>query len=275
MTNDYGPPYDDARKLQSCTGTLIHPYFVMTAGHCIWNHGTNPANYKIFAGSQTLGEGISADRTSPNGYFVPVANMFRHPDFYTHWTQLGPYTVADIYLNDIGLIQLAEPILDIEPARLVERDESTPSFISTGPDAGDLLTIAGYGFTDRANSTLVRPLQELTELVLSYAQATQAFASIGFSNFQFSASHILSNSNGNICNGDSGCAATIEKNGVTYLAGVCSATLPDCTGPTLLTRVSTHLGWIKSVIAAFEKPSSGGPCSTTVNFNFGGMVQGC
>jgi len=108
-----------------CTGTLIDPEVVLTAGHCVklddssgsYDYTANPSGLDIVAG--------------PNAWTAPsigaVVEAVTHPG----WT--GDINESQ---TDLALIHLAAPVTDIEPFGL--RDYPMP----TGGSAGLLV---GYG----------------------------------------------------------------------------------------------------------------------------------
>lgn len=82
-----------------CTGVLIAPDLVLTAGHCIFDRGAkaprDPASIR-FSAAQTDGADI-AERA--------VARMVADPD-YTPYTPISGTTIR----HDVALLQLAQPI---------------------------------------------------------------------------------------------------------------------------------------------------------------------
>lgn len=120
---DYGP-------WQWCTGTLIHPRVFLTAGHC----------------TDGLEEEYGIERVWVNfepyalteGGLRLVEQVITHPDY--GWGSTDPH--------DVGLLILAEPVLDIAPATLASAgllDElKKAGELRTGP-TGAKFTNVGYG----------------------------------------------------------------------------------------------------------------------------------
>jgi Trypsin len=101
-----------------CTGVLIRPTKVITAGHCI--NEVAPGDVSVFFGT---------DVGSGEGRFVDVTKLATAPDF-------DPVTLS----NDLGIVTLAEGASsqDIVPAQLIEQD-------ITAADIGSTLVFVGFG----------------------------------------------------------------------------------------------------------------------------------
>ena len=102
----------------SCTGTLIGPDLVLTAGHCA-------------AGLDHVVIGTN-DLRSGEGRSIEVAGVTSHP---------RPYDELDV-----ALVRLAEPVTDVEP-RLLLRDCLVDA-LSDGTE----VAIVGFGATDAFGS---------------------------------------------------------------------------------------------------------------------------
>ena len=85
---------------QVCTGTLIHPRVVLTAGHCTdgWE-GSGVETFWVNFDQDALNEGT----------LLLVEEVITHPDYW--W---GPTSDP----HDVGALVLAEPVTGIEPANL-------------------------------------------------------------------------------------------------------------------------------------------------------------
>ncbi len=115
---------------QVCSGTLIHPRVFLTAGHCTegWE-GTGVETFWVNFDQNALNEDTLLD----------VVGVITHPDYW--W---GPTSNP----RDVGVLILAEPVMDIEPAVLPPE-----GFLDQLQEEGKLkhgqdrakFTLVGYG----------------------------------------------------------------------------------------------------------------------------------
>jgi trypsin len=117
-----------------CTGTLIAPQWVMTAGHC----------------ASTTGEATGSPVTFPPQVYTVWLNTIN-----TDGSDGEQHSVTDVVLdpdyvgtsaNDVSLLQLDAPS-PVSPVRIAARGERAV----WAP--GQLMTIAGYGTTESGGST--------------------------------------------------------------------------------------------------------------------------
>jgi uncharacterized protein (TIGR03382 family) len=107
-----------------CTATLIAPDVAVTAAHCLI-----PPVFGDF--------GFTLDTDSSDGIddVIPVSFYHQHPDF-----DEGVDGFLDLAVrNDVGVIILERPILDVPPAQI-----DTPTF-GTTIDSGNQFSMCGYG----------------------------------------------------------------------------------------------------------------------------------
>lgn len=82
-----------------CSGTLIDPYTVLTAGHCTYNEPGLPySGIRIFAESD-----VQSDPTYP---FAGGPNTVEAESWYVH----PLFETAPFFYHDVGVIKLSDPV---------------------------------------------------------------------------------------------------------------------------------------------------------------------
>jgi secreted trypsin-like serine protease len=151
--------YVDISGEASCTGDLIAPTWVLTAGHCAAVSGAfgiplgatpPPSSYTV-----TLGT-VNADHSG--GETIPVRSVHADPDYF----------VTNGTGHDVSLLELEHPATapPVQIATTVDRPRWGP---------GDLLTIAGFGLTREDGSPPPR-MQEAQVPRVSDADCSTAYS---------------------------------------------------------------------------------------------------
>jgi secreted trypsin-like serine protease len=226
-----------------CTGTVVAPRLVLTAGHCgvsETGHLLDPSKYVVVTGSadlkQTTAANIShAAQVIINPGYEPAKN-----------------------LRDAALLVLTAPV-SAPAIPLADAGEGPPS-------GGTGIAIAGWGLTSgdsrkaptvlRFGETVVQDAaycNEKARKVTPFYDSASQFCAIAAPTFEVGP-----------CHGDSGGPGIgLRADGTPVQVGIISMAAPDCRTniPGIETRVDQIAPWVSSWIAAVE---AGGPAPPIV-----------
>jgi V8-like Glu-specific endopeptidase len=208
----------DGQPAFRCSGTLIAPTYVVTAGHCAGEPGEF-SGMRIFTQSD-VESGIGTTNNYP---FCNAGDQNCVPA--VRWESFPGFTEAQFFLHDVGMIELAHPVPGVSPADF-GRLPGADSLEGLHPGAKTTFSSVGYGL-QRASASPVAFLTQADRVrMVAHPQLLQI--DTGFTGPQ---SLLLSNNahTGGTCFGDSG-GPNFLGDSLT-IAGVTSFGLnPNCGG---------------------------------------------
>ena len=141
-----------------CSGTLIAPDVVLTAGHC-----TETPLAAFYLGEGQAINAASFTGPPTNMRVLPIAEVETNPDFVPNTCTTSP---------DIGLVRLAQPASGVHPLALATAE----------PAVSDLCTAVGFGMHTEGTTTTVelkRTGQEKVDALYSLAIQVSAAGALG------------------------------------------------------------------------------------------------
>lgn len=267
VPDEEDPRFTDPGAWFNCSGTLISPTVVLTAGHCTFGVGKDSVATSKTGGRGgndvwvTFSEEADYEGLPPSSTFVPDRNEDRYLAWEA-WLDANPewvrgtayphpsYNPDAFFLFDLGVVILDEPVGDL----------------GTGEDVGELPEL---GFLDRylkkgKNADLFTAVGYGLNKVLPFAseggdvrfQATTKIVNMnGTFGVPDNTAIVFSNNKGKphtggTCFGDSGGPVFLE--GTNLVVAVTSfGVSPNCTGTDGAYRVdqSDDLDWLADVLA--------------------------
>ncbi|MFT6098765.1 MAG: hypothetical protein ACJAYF_001308 [Arenicella sp.] len=262
---EYLPWYTGNADTFRCTATLIDPYWVLTAAHCVSNY-RNPG-FGDFIGIQEFEVKIRVNSLNwaTGGRTVNVAETFIHPNWTRQVFSDGTWVNnPSVWMGDIALLRLAEPVTDVSDADFYVEDpndfETSQKTYGWGVTQQGIAPESLQGWnSDLVNDSVCANTDETGTYIHSEMSCFDALDGLG------------------ACGGDSGSAIGIIDNGwgITGVAsymiftGATNSTSTRCDDPRLVAY--TTIGgaiftWIDYIIQT-ETPA---PTHTPVTIEIGG-----
>ena len=191
--------------------------YVITASHCV--SGKTPKQIKVVAGTVDLTQAASQHN---------VQTIIMHEK----------YNAADSWNNDIALLKVEKPFVKSKQIAFVQLPTATDTVY-----ANQLATVSGWGRLWQGGPTTVH-LQRVNILI-----ADQEYCRLIYNKQHYNIydSHVCAYDptvEKGSCHGDSGGPLTVNGKLTGLVSWAMGCALTDY--PTVYTRVSSHLDWIKT-----------------------------
>jgi secreted trypsin-like serine protease len=220
-----------------CSGTLIAPDVVLTAGHCLDTamggksfKTMSPALLSVYYGSAPKG-----DEEPYADHHIQAAETLIYPG-YDRWN----------LLNDIALVRL----VSAAPVATAPHLTQDRGFTQSDVDASVDLDFVGFGYSDTAKTQIDVKLHAVGTLG-GLGCTVSGCPSYGGSSDVVATQISYAQEEEGPCNGDSGGPAFIARDGAWYVGGVTSYGDRNCTQYGASTRVDAFAGWIDERLAAW------------------------
>jgi len=155
---------------EGCTGTLIAPDRILTAGHCLSEF--TPVGFSVIVGRDgnaliPFGRNRFLEAIAHDG--IPARGFSVNPGFKESFPFAHKSPQNAIALDDVGLILLDRPVTDVAPVAVAGPGNAAVQRV------GESASIFGYGLTGPSFTSQPRALQTGQMTVISSAACKRAY----------------------------------------------------------------------------------------------------